>query len=489
MASLDSVHLLSEPEFGCEHLALILGKEQSAGQFRRDFTKVNELLAPLSKTETVAVQATGLRTVSSLKPKYHCLACSEVCLNTERKAHTKKTGHTFYMESRSRHVFCESCVDFIYDFGLERLRGPGGKLKRENKSSWAVDQADELYVRSNATKNPCRSRGARGVWNMGQTCYQAVVLQALLHDPVLNAYFLSHGHDIHTCQIEFCIACATTHVFTEFNSGENTDAVSAATLLYHGWQASREMAGYSQQDAHEYFQFLVNGLHSCTPGHSDDYGIKCDCFFHKIFYGELRSSVMCHKCGQTTHTYDPMADLSLDVKLQTKRRSLSRTPSSSSSTTPTLTGCLESFTAVEDLNADAAYHCEKCGNTPQRASKRLQVHKLPIILCMQLKRYEHISNSANSEKMECHIDFPVSLNMYPYTVKDKERVDTSRYIYDLSTVVVHQGTMDSGHYYAYTRLPGDKWVLMDDNKVSVASVSDVLRQDAYLLFYSIRSVA
>lgn len=72
-----------------------MGKEQTAGQFRRDFTKVNELLAPLSKTETISVQATGLRTVSSLKPKYHCLACSEVCLNTERKAHTKKTGHAF----------------------------------------------------------------------------------------------------------------------------------------------------------------------------------------------------------------------------------------------------------------------------------------------------------------------------------------------------------------------------------------------------------
>lgn len=47
--------------------------------------------------------------------------------------------------------------------------------------------------------------------------------------------------------------------------------------------------------------------------------------------------------------------------------------------------------------------------------------------------------------------------MLPYTVKkDKERVDTSKYIYDLSTVIVHKGTMDSGHYYAYTRLGGDK---------------------------------
>lgn len=110
------------------------------------------------------------------------------------------------------------------------------------------------------------------------------------------------------------------------------------------------------------------------------------------------------------------------------------------------------------------------------------------MLTIDFQRYEHTSSS--SEKMNCHIDFPVALNMLPYTVKkDKERVDTSKYIFDLSTVIVHQGTMDTGHYYAYTRLGGDKWVLMDDNKVTVASVADVLRQDAYLLFYSIRSIS
>lgn len=29
---------------------------------------------------------------------------------------------------------------------------------------------------------------------------------------------------------------------------------------------------------------------------------------------------------------------------------------------------------------------------------------------------------------------------------------------------------------------------MDDNKVTVASIADVLKQDAYLLFYSIRAI-
>lgn len=483
MANLDSIHLLSEAAYGCEHLAAVLKDQQTAGQFKTGFRKHYDSLAPFTKPETAGVPASGLRTVATLKPKYHCLTCSEACLNTERKAHTKKTGHAFYMESRNRFIFCETCVDFVYDHGLEKLCGP--VIKPESAGKWVDDSASEAYVKNNAYKNPCSRRGARGVWNMGQTCYQSVILQALLHDPTLNAYFLAGGHDVHTCKNSFCMACAAAEVFMDFNSGEKTDAVSAATLLYHGWDASREMAGYRQQDAHEYFQFLVNSLHSCTPGHSESYDTKCECFFHQTFYGELRSSVMCHKCGKTTHTYDPMADLSLDVQLQNKKRKLGR--STASSTTATLTGCLDSYTAVEDLHADAAYHCEKCGNTPQRASKRLQIRKLPVILCMQLKRYEHTSTS--SEKMDGHIDFPITLNMLPYTVKkDKERVDTSKYIYDLSTVVVHQGTMDSGHYTAYTRLGGDKWVFMDDNKVMVASVADVLRQNAYLLFYSIRSI-
>lgn len=35
------------------------------------------------------------------------------------------------------------------------------------------------------------------------------------------------------------MACAAAEVFMDFNSGEKTEAVSAATLLYHGWDASR----------------------------------------------------------------------------------------------------------------------------------------------------------------------------------------------------------------------------------------------------------
>lgn len=94
-------------------------------------------------------------------------------------------------------------------------------------------------MKNNAYKNPCAKRGTRGVWNMGQTCYQAVIVQALLHEPSLNAFFLAGGHDVHTCQEKHCLACGLAEVFMEFNSGERNEAVSAATLLYNGWELSK----------------------------------------------------------------------------------------------------------------------------------------------------------------------------------------------------------------------------------------------------------
>lgn len=141
------------------------------------------------------------------------------------------------------------------------------------------------------------------------------------------------------------------------------------------------MAGYYQHDAHEWYQFIIDKLHACTEGHVDNSEKGCPCFFHKTFYGKLRSSVTCDKCGNVNRTDEPMIDLSLDVQIQAKKRAMG---GGGSASTPTLNGCLESFTSPEKLMADA-YNCSGCGGTPQKAIKQMQIKKLPTILCMQLK--------------------------------------------------------------------------------------------------------
>ena len=119
------------------------------------------------------------------------------------------------------------------------------------------------------------------------------------------------------------------------------------------------------------------------------------------------------------------------------------------------------------------YNCGGCGGTPQRATKQLRIKRLPAILCMQLKvsllylrfplfsysesnpstktylqRFEHTFSS--SEKVEGKVDFPLSINMLPYTTRPQSR-KVGRYMYDLSSAVVHKGKLDAGHYYAYCR--------------------------------------
>lgn len=41
--------------------------------------------------------------------------------------------------------------------------------------------------------------------------------------------------------------------------------------------------------------------------------------------------------------------------------------------------------------------------------------------------------------------------MLPYTTNPHPLTDRSRYIYDLSSAVIHKGKLEAGHYYAYCR--------------------------------------
>jgi ubiquitin carboxyl-terminal hydrolase 22/27/51 len=54
--------------------------------------------------------------------------------------------------------------------------------------------------------------------------------------------------------------------------------------------------------------------------------------------------------------------------------------------------------------------------------------------------------------------------------------------YHLSSVIVHKGQMDTGHYVNYTR-EGNEWFLFDDSKVTMVNESEVLLAEAYILVY------
>ncbi len=67
------------------------------------------------------------------------------------------------------------------------------------------------------------------------------------------------------------------------------------------------------------------------------------------------------------------------------------------------------------------------------------------------QRFEH---STAAEKVEGKLDFPMELNMLPYTTKPKSS-KKSNYVYDLQSAIIHKGKIDSGHYIAYCRQGAD----------------------------------
>ena len=57
---------------------------------------------------------------------------------------------------------------------------------------------------------------ARGLRNLGQTCYMSVILQAFLHNPSMRQYFLGDRHNSQLCNREgVCLGCEVDHLFAE----------------------------------------------------------------------------------------------------------------------------------------------------------------------------------------------------------------------------------------------------------------------------------
>jgi ubiquitin carboxyl-terminal hydrolase 22/27/51 len=93
--------------------------------------------------------------------------------------------------------------------------------------------------------------------------------------------------------------------------------------------------------------------------------------------------------------------------------------------------------------------------------------------------------------MQGKIDFPLEINMQPYTVASKaqNKGQSEGFMYDLVSTVVHDGVgLNEGHYIAYVR-QGERWCLFNDDKVTLVTEREVLNADAYLLFYTLRSLA
>ncbi|KAI7863446.1 hypothetical protein BDF14DRAFT_1844329 [Spinellus fusiger] len=441
-----------------------------------------------------------------------CLHC--VYMGCWRKGHMldhlKEKKHTLAMDFTHRTLYCYGCSDYVYDAELEDIVVRQETVRYESKhrqkrhrnayTTWEPNDQEANVLVQKSFLLSCQ--GIRGLCNMGNTCFMNVILQSLVHNPLLKAYFLSDRHNPSHCESKYCMCCEMNNLFKQIYSSEK-GPYGPCSFLQSMWMSLKELAGYAQQDAHEFFISALNNIHAGCEGNAMT---GCQCIIHTTFAGVLQSNVTCLRCGNVTTTYDPMLDISLGLRPVERKKKMmgseassslqkaegtdksermlsdiSDVSSSSSDSLPrtrqgnTLMDCLDRYTQPEKLGHNE-YSCSKCGNTFQEATKQLSVKRMPPVLSFQLKRFEH---GGAATKIETKVRFPVQLDMTPYTTCGKKDLSSSSpsNIYTLFAVVNHQGKLDTGHYTMFAKHRGE-WFRFDDHSVTMAYQKDVLDSKA-----------
>lgn len=158
----------------------------------------------------------------------------------------------------------------------------------------------------------------------------------------------------------------------------------------------------------------------------------------------------------------------------------------------TLDSCLDQFSRTEVLGEDDLWHCSRC-NDFRRASKTIELWRIPDIFTIQLKRFS--SYHGFRDKLSDVVNFPIEgLDMSKRIQKTMangaiaDTMENHGHIYDLFAVDNHYGGLGGGHYTAYAKnFVDEKWYYYDDSRVQEADPQDSVAGAAYLLFYRRRS--
>lgn len=99
---------------------------------------------------------------------------------------------------------------------------------------------------------------------------------------------------------------------------------------------------------------------------------------------------------------------------------------------------------------------------------------------------DFFGGKSGSAKIEGHSRFEQILDLKPYLTEDMQSKHSKMFC-RLFAVIVHAGkNSHSGHYISYVRnIAKNEWWKMDDARISVVSVSEVMNAEAYMLFYRV----
>ena len=131
--------------------------------------------------------------------------------------------------------------------------------------------------------------------------------------------------------------------------------------------------------------------------------------------------------------------------------------------------CIEKFICVEFLTGDNMY--EANDKIKRDAYRSLRFEKIPSLLFVQLKRFKY--DSTDLIKMNNKVEYPERIDLSSYY-----STKTDDIIHRLYGVIVHDGMINSGHYYVFIKdFNKNQWLKFNDAKVTIVSEEEVFEKN------------
>lgn len=280
--------------------------------------------------------------------------------------------------------------------------------------------------------------GYVGLSNQGATCYLNSLLQSYFTTKAFRklVYQIPTENDVTGKSVPLSLQ----RIF--YNLSASKDAIGTLELTKSfGWDSSD---AFTQHDVQELNRILMDKLETAMKG------TKIENSLNDIFVGKMKSYIKCLNVPYESSRVEDFWDIQLNVR-----------------GFKNLQESFQNYIEIELLDGENKYQAgDNYGY--QDAKKGVVFESFPPVLHLQLKRFEYDFMVDDLVKIDDFYEFPDEIDLKPYLDEDlDENVKNENWNYKLHGVLVHQGSISNGHYYAMIKPnSNDKtWLRFDDDKV------------------------
>lgn len=297
-----------------------------------------------------------------------------------------------------------------------------------------------------------KNTGYVGLNNQGATCYLNSLLQSYFTTKSFRKLVYQIPTEDTATNKNIAVPLALQRIFYQLSTSDDPVGTLELTKSF-GWDSSD---AFTQHDVQELNRILMDKLETAMKG------TQIENKLNDIFVGKMKSYIKCVDVPYESSRVEDFWDIQLNVK-----------------GFKNLAQSFKNYIEIEMLDGENKYQAgDEYGY--QDAKKGVVFESFPPVLHLQLKRFEYDFMVDDLVKIDDFYEFPDKIDLKPYLDEDlSDDIKQQNWNYKLHGVLVHQGSISNGHYYAMIK-PNAKdstWLRFDDDKVWKATNTQVFHEN------------